>query len=232
MERFQMLRLSLLTLAITLSAVLPAISAESVLSQYRGVTLGDSVQIVIERLKLSAAEVKIVHERPVIVQELTSRPSRFISGSTLGPDPLTEIVFTFYEGRLARISVVYDRERTQGLTNEDLQEAMALVYGPSILISTRTQAPAVVAYDRQTIGQWEDSEARLLLWRERYPARVGLTITSIAGDQALQDGIAAGQRLHAAEAPALELARRTAEAAAVQAKDEKIRRENKAGFKP
>lgn len=65
-----MLYVSLLTLTCAMSLVLPATSAESVLSRYRGVTLGDSVQLV---------------------------------------------------------TVTYDRERTQGLTNADLHEAMGVV---------------------------------------------------------------------------------------------------------
>lgn len=227
-----MLRLSVLTLTFALSAALPATSAESVLSQYRGVTLGDSVQAVLEQLKLVATDVRVVHERPTVVQEVTWRPRRFISGTTVVPDPLAEMVLTFYENRLARISVVYDRERTQGLTDADLHEAMSPVYGQSILIATPTPGTLGHSYERLTIGHWEDGDTRLLLWREQYPTRVGLTITSIASDQSLQEAIEAGVTLRAAEAPAREVARRSAEAAAVVAKDEKARRENKAGFKP
>lgn len=227
-----MLFLSLLTLAGTLSFVVPAPAAESVLSQYRGVALGDSVQVVVDRLKLVASEVKVVHERPTVVQELTWRPHRFISGSTLEPDPLAEMVLTFYAGRLARIVVSYDRDLTEGLTNADLNESMGRVYGTSILIATPTQPSLMPSSERQTIGRWEDAETLLLLWRDQYPNRVGLTITSIARDAALQDGIAAGVRLDADEAPARDLARRTAKAAVTLAKDEKVRRENKAKFKP
>lgn len=61
---------------------------------------------------------------------------------------------------------------------------------------------------------------------------MGLIVTSIAGDAALQEAIADGVRLHAADAPVRDLARRTAEAAAIQARDEKTRRDNKAKFKP
>jgi len=227
-----MLRPSFLTLAFALSLALPATSAEPILSQYRGVTLGDAVQVVVDRLQLAAADVKVVHERPTVVQELTWRPHRFISGTSVVPDPLAEMVLTFYEGRLARIAVAYDREKTQELTDADLQEAIGRVYGRSLLIATPAKAVLALSYDRRTIGQWEDADTRLILWREQYPARVGLTITSIVSDQALQDAITAGVRLNASEAPALDLARRTAEAAAVQAKGEKTRRENIAGFKP
>ncbi len=227
-----MLRSFLLTLTLALSIALPATGAESPLAQYRGVTLGDSVQSVVDRLQLVASDVKVTHERPTVVQEVTWRQHRFISGSSVAPDTLAEMVLTFYDGRLARITVLYDRERTQGLTDIDLREAMGLVYGPSILIATPTPGTLGHAYARHTIGHWEDADSRLLLWREQYPTRLGLTISAIAADRDLQQVIATAESLRAAEAPARELARRSAEAAAVQAKDEKTRRENKAGFKP
>ena len=227
-----MLRVSLLALACMMSLGVPATSAEPVLSHYRGVTLGDSVQVVVDHLRLVAADVKVVHERPTLVQEVTWRPSRFVSGTTIEPDPLAEMVLTFRAGRLARIAVTYDRERTQGMTNEDLHEAMGSVYGVSMLIATPPQTTIAPSAERQTIGRWEDAETLLVLWREQYPNRVGLTVTSLAGDRALQVAIAEGVRVDAAEAPARDLARRTDEAAAIQARAEKIRQDNKAKFKP
>ena len=224
-----MLRVCLLAVASVMSVGVPATSGEPVLSHYRGVSLGDSVQVVVDHLRLVAADVKVVHERPTLVQEVTWRPSR---GTSIEPDPLAEMILTFSAGRLARIAVSYDRERTQGMTNEDLQEAMGSVYGVSMLIATPLQTTSTPSAERRTIGRWEDAETLLLLWREQYPNRVGLTITSLAGDQALQQAIAEGARVDAAEAPARDLPRRIDEAAAIQARAEKIRQDNKAKFKP
>jgi len=224
-----MLRVCLLAVASVMSVGVPATSGEPVLSHYRGVSLGDSVQVVVDHLRLVAADVKVVHERPTLVQEVTWGPSRVTS---IEPDPLAEMILTFSAGRLARIAVSYDRERTQGMTNEDLQEAMGSVYGVSMLIATPLQTTSTPSAERQTIGRWEDAETLLLLWREQYPNRVGLTITSLAGDQALQQAIAEGARVDAAEAPARDLPRRIDEAAAIQARAEKIRQDNKAKFKP
>jgi hypothetical protein len=223
---------ALLALACAVGLATPTIFAESVLANYRGVTLGDSIEVVVEQLKLSAADVKVVHERTALIQELTWRPRNATSGTTTQADSIADIVLTFQAGQLARIGVNYDRSRTQGLTDADLQEAMASVYGPSMLIATPTQPTASSASPRQTIGRWEDAETRLILWREQYPNRVGLIISSIASDARLQQMISDGERLAAAEGPARDLARRTADAAAIQARDEKIRRENKTNFKP
>jgi hypothetical protein len=201
------------------------------LSDYRSFTLGDSVQVIVDRLQLVPSDVKVVHERPT-VQEVTWRPQQFVSGTTVEPDSLAEMVLTFYEGRLARIAVIYDRARTQGLTDADLHEAIGSVYGVSLLVSVPTQRPISPPAERQTIGRWEDAKTFVLLWRENYPTRVGLTITSIPSELALQEAIEEGLQLHATQGAATDGVRRTAEAAALQARDEKTRRDNKATFKP
>jgi len=226
-----MLRVLLLTILCATALVRPAISAEPVLSQYRGVTLGDSVQVVADRLQVMATEAKVVHERPTLVQQITWRPNRFVSGTSVEPDPLAEMVLTFNLGQLARIAVIYDRERTQGMTNADLLEALIGVYGPSLLPSMAT-GTTTSSTDPETIGRWSDAQTLLLLSRDRYPSRVSLTITAIAADLAMQKAIEDGVRVDATEAPARDLARRDAESAALRARDEKIRRDNKAAFKP
>ena len=80
--------------------------------------------------------------------------------------------------------------------------------------------------------RWEDAGSLLSLWHDRYPERLGLILTAIAADATLQAVMAEGARQDSAEAPARELARRTAEAAALQARTDKIRLDNKAAFKP
>jgi hypothetical protein len=214
-----------------MSLVVPSQTTEAVLSHYRGVTLGDSVEKVAEQLKVTGSAIKVVHERPTLVQQMTWRPSRYISGSSLEPDPLAEMVLTFHLGRLARIAVAYDRERTAGLTDEDLLEVFQGMYGSPLLQSTARLTPALSS-DSQVSASWRDAESLLLLRRERYPSRVGMTSTSIASDLAMQEAITDGERLDANEAPARDVARRAAEATALQTRDDKVRRDNKAAFKP
>jgi hypothetical protein len=208
------------------------VAAEPALSQYRGVTLGDSVEMVVNRLQALGSSVKIVHERPALIQELTWRPRALVSGVTVTADSVGEIVLTFMDGALAQIGVHYDRERTQGMTDADLNEAVGRVYGSSLLPSTPTALPSATPAQRKVIGTWQDAETLLVLWREPYPSRVGLVITSIANLHTLPQALAEGVRLQTAAAPGLELARRAAAAAALQARDEKIRADNITKFKP
>ena len=225
-----MLRALLLTVVCATTLVLPATSAEPVLSRYRDVTLGDTVQVVVERLQMTLSDVKVVSERPTLVQQLTWRTRRFVSGADSAHDPVADMVLTFHLGRLTRIAVNYDRERTAGLTNADLHEAMSSVYGTSMLLSTPIQITPPAG--PEVIGRWEDAGTLVLLWREQYPTRVGLTIASMGADREAQVAIADGLRIDASEAPARDLARHAAEVAALRARDEKIRLDNKAMFKP
>ena len=227
-----MSRLLLLTALFTTALAIPVASAESVFSRYRGVTLGDSVQVVVDQLKAAPSDVKVVHARPTLVQQLSWRPRQFVSGASVEPDPMAEMLLTFHFGRLVRIAVIYDRNRTAGLTDADLHGALSGVYGTSMLRSTPIGATIALPADLHTVGRWGDGETLVLLWREKYPDRVRLTITAIDADLAMQQAVDDGLRLETSEAPERDLARRTAEATALRARDENVRRDNKAAFKP
>jgi len=58
-----------LTLTIVCVTAIPvsSTSAQSVLSRYRGVTSGDPVQVVVDQLKVTSSDVKVVHERPTLI---------------------------------------------------------------------------------------------------------------------------------------------------------------------
>jgi hypothetical protein len=203
-----------------------------VLSRYRGVTLGDPVQVVVDQLKVTSSDVKVVHERPTLIQRITWRPRRLVSGTVVEPDPLGEMVLTFHLGRLAGITATYDLERTTGLTNADLHEAFTNSYGTSILVPTPTRTTVASRAEPEIIGRWDDAETLVVLWRAPSTNRITLSVTSIATERAMQEAIADGLRLEASEAPARDLARRATEDAALRARDEKARSDNKAAFKP
>ena len=217
-----------LAIAVTLLLSIP-LHGDGEWSRYRVVTLGDSVATSIERLEIVEPTIKVLYEQPSLVQELTWRPHRFISGASVSPDPLGELVLTFMDGKLVRITATYDRDRTQGLSDADFVDLLGATYG---LARVPTRAIGVVRFEpRRTIANWGDDDALVRLWSEDHPRRVGLTITS-PGDAALQAAIANGIIVERDAAPARELARQAAAAAAVKQREEKTRLANKANFKP
>ena len=61
--RFNMCRVFTLTIVCATAIAVSSTSAQPVLSRYRGVTLGDPVQVVVDQLNVTSSDVKVVHER-------------------------------------------------------------------------------------------------------------------------------------------------------------------------
>jgi hypothetical protein len=223
----------LLAMLCATTVAVPVSGADSPFVHYRGVTLGDSVETVVDRLKATPADVRTLQERPTPVRELTWRPA-YRSGSSvrIEPDSMAEMVLTFHLNRLARITVTYDGDRIRGMTDVDLRDALIGVYGIAMLVSRPTEASVLSPAAPEPIGRWGDAQTRVLLWREARPDRVKLTITAIGANRAMEAALTDGARLEAAEAPARDLVRQVVEAAAAEAREQSARRENKAAFKP
>jgi hypothetical protein len=206
-----------------------AVSAAPVYSRYRGVSIGDSVSAAIASLHMTASDVAVVHARPAMIQQLTWRPNQF-TGGTGAPEALAEMVLTFHLGRLARVVATYDRDRTEGLTNADLHDVFTTIYGTSMLVPTPSRVRA--SSEPETIGQWGDGKTLVVLLREGYPRRIKLTVSSIAADRLLRDGLASGVRFDAIEAPARDMVRRASEEQTKRTRDAQSRVDNKSAFKP
>jgi hypothetical protein len=221
-------RLSTIVCAVVMAA--QAVAASPVYSRYRGVSIGDSVGTVVDSLQMTASDVAIVHARPAMIQQLTWRSNQFVTGRTNAPEALSEMVLWFHLGRLARVVATYDRDRTEGLTNADLHGSFTTIYGASMLVPT----PAGVrsSTEPEIIGQWGDGETLVLLSRETYPRRIRLTVSSVAADRLLQNGLTSGARLDAIEAPTRDMVRRASEEQTRRTRDAQSRVDNKSAFKP
>jgi hypothetical protein len=64
------------------------------------------------------ADVKVIHRHPVL-QEVTWWPPK-LPGTSFRSDTVEQILFSFYNAELYKISVTYDRTSTEGLTAEDM----------------------------------------------------------------------------------------------------------------
>ncbi len=98
------------------------------LSKYRNFSFGMSLVELSNQVDLKPLQTKLIHKRPAVIQELTWWP-REPSGSSLQADSVWQVFFTFYNGELYRILVTYDRHATDGLTAEDMVQAISAKYG-------------------------------------------------------------------------------------------------------
>jgi len=206
------------------------LSARAELSSYRGLRFGMNVAAVAQHCGISP-EPRIVDRRPELIQELMWLPPHV--GDTEG-DSVEKILFTFYNDQLARIAVSYERSRTEGLTAEDLIEAISATYGETVLPAIGAAAPGFSGRnaDDKILARWEDPQSSITLFRSKYLSSFGLVLLSKSLDGLTTVAHAEAILLDEREAPARESARQQGRSDQDRLKEEAVRRVNKAAFKP
>src|SRR5437773_1113458 len=129
MIRARILAMSLAGVVISSSGI----SAQD-LSRYREFQLGMSLVAVAQQAGITA-EARLLHQRPEVIQELMWQAPWSLLSSPPG-DSVTRVLLSFYNDQLFRIVVNYDRERTEGLTVDDMVAALSVTYGRATLATT------------------------------------------------------------------------------------------------
>ncbi len=199
-----------LVISIFLAALsMPLIYAQD-LSSYRGYRLGMNLPAVAKQADVKPAEAKVIYQRPAVIQELKWRPQSSYSSSAKG-DPVQEVLFSFYNGELYRIVVIYDQQKTEGLTDEDLIEGISAKYGtPTTPVAKIISSSPSQAYSdsEKAIARWEDSQSSINLFRFSYGSAPGMPVFSKRLDALAPSGaIVEATRLNELEAPQREIDR-------------------------
>src|SRR5580698_3843399 len=107
----------------------PMLNAQTAdLSKYRDFSIGTSVSVVLNRTGQKPGEVTAISDRPALIQQLTWWPGT-LPGTPLHKDGVEHIAFYFFNNALYKISVTYERTATEGLTPDDMVEALSAKYG-------------------------------------------------------------------------------------------------------
>ncbi len=202
--------------------------------KYREHTLASSLAAVIRTTEARETDAKLLHERPAMIQQLEWR-TPYSSGANGAVDPVRTVLFSFYNDQLYEIVVTYDRDRVEGMTNDDMIAALSSTYGPPLAKPARTvrsTLPVVIPPSVTVVAQWEDAGSWLSLSRNRYSPELQLVLISKALQPRAVAAISEAARLDAREAPERQRkARASAEEAARTASDA-AREANKAAFQP
>ena len=233
MTNFQRLSLAATACAL-LFGVAPLASAQD-LSRYRDIAFGSSVATVVAATGVTAADVKVIHQRPALIREFVWRP-QYAGGRSLGrSEAARDITFRFYDDQLFSIVVVYEARLVEGMTSADIIDAVSTVYGPAMVTPASQPAAAIPSGSINSstpIARWQSSDHEFTLMREVYPATFRLLGVSkqlgIAARAAEMEAV----RLDKQEAP-----KRLAEQAAADAERkrtaaDKTRATNKGEFRP
>ena len=203
------------------------------LSRYREFQFGMDLLAVAKQADVEPSEARVVHQRPALIQELEWRPQRAL-GPSSEADPVKEVLFSFYNGELFRVLVNYDQSKTEGLTDEDMVEAISAQYG----IATKPTAKIILfssfhIYNdsEKVIARWEDTQYSFNLFRSSYQPTFGLLVFSKRLDRSAVAAIAEAIRLDDQEAPQREIERQRKQEEESRAAQEKARPANKGNFR-
>lgn len=212
---------------------MPLIYAQD-LSKYREFQLGMDLLAFAKQAGVDPSEAKVIYQRPAVIQELEWWTP--ISSSSLPQaDPVKEILFSFYNGALYRIVVNYDKDRTSGLSDEDLIESISAKYGtPTMPAAKVISSPSSQYYSdsEKVLARWEDQECSFNLFRFSYQSSPGMLIYSKRLDALAQAAIVQAIHLNAQEAPQREIERQNKQDEERRAAEKEARPASKANFRP
>jgi len=173
----KILRNSLLCLGVVLLAS-PILRAQD-FSKYRGFSLGASMATVLTQTEKKPADAKVIHARPTLIQELTWWPPA-VPGVSYRADSAEQMLFSFCDGELYKISVTYDTNSTQGLTAADMVKSISAKYGPATVLDMAPDSLSIAGFSNsdKTVASWEDSQYFFKLVRSPFTNRFGLILFS------------------------------------------------------
>jgi hypothetical protein len=225
--KMKTIRCSILCFVVLLLTA-PLLRAQD-LSKYRHFTLGMSLTRVLERTDQKMAGVKMIHGRAALIQEVTWWPPN-IPGSSYRSGTVEQILFSFYNAELYKISVTYDRTSTEGLTAEDMVKSIAAKYGPATSVKPEVDSATNERYDmrQKPVATWEDSQYSFNLVRSSFSGSFELLIYSKRLNAEAAVALAEAVKLEKEEEPQREAERQKKQTGDLEA----TRRKNQKSFRP
>jgi hypothetical protein len=200
------------------------------LSSYRGLKLGMSLAAASKLAGSRPTDARTVQKRPAMIQEMNweLRPAQ----PNPKPDPVKDGLLSFYNGELFRIIVTYDRYKIEGMSADDMVQAISATYG------TATKPTAEIPYHSNyaevapVLARWEDSDYSYDLVRTGDRSSFALVLYSKRLDALARTSIVEAARLDAEEAPQRELDKQKKRDDDDRLALDKARAVNKPNFRP
>jgi hypothetical protein len=226
---------SVRTLFASLVAILFSVSVCSgqELAKYRGFQLGSTTESVLAAIGMKPSDVRTIHTQPAVLEELEWNPQRSFAGQPIA-ESLRQIRFSFLNGELYKMIVGYDYLQTEGLTTEDVIDAVSSQFGKATVSNAATMvsvSSSVFDDQQRVLALWEDSEYAYSLFRS-YVGSFGLVIVAKQRNSAADTAAAEAVIRERLEAPQKELDRRAQADQERLASQEKARLVNKPKFRP
>jgi hypothetical protein len=154
----------LVSVALLLLSV-PMLSAQS-FSKYRNFSLGSSLAVVSKQADVTQSQINVIHQAPVLMQDVTYWPGE--SGTTpMEADAVQQMQLSFCNGGLYSINVLYKSSATQGLSDEDMIQAVSITYGVATRSAPDKNLPETLKFGSPDVqlATWQDSQDSVTLSR-------------------------------------------------------------------
>jgi hypothetical protein len=228
-----MISCRMLATSVFCAALFSSLGAAQDLAKYRDFQFGMSLESVAKQIHMNASAAKTTHQRPAVIQTLQWDQLGY-SDRAPKDGSVRNVRFDFYNGELSKMVVTYDPAGTEGLTTDDVTEAISAIYGPAtkpertIAVSTSS----IYEDNEKVLACWEDAQYSYNLFRSFYGNAFGLVAFSKKLDRMASDSSQEADWLNKLEAPGKELARQMKQEADKRAAQEKARLISKPKFRP
>jgi len=202
--------------------------------RYRDFQLGGDLPSISALTGVAVSEARAVHLRPALMQELRWQRPYSSSTTPSQTDSVKQIMFSFYNDQLSKMVVDYDHDRTAGMTDADLIDAISVDYGPRVKPGARTGRGTLTRVEEESgtlVARWAGADYAVALYRG-FSSDVRLIVASPRLDALARTADGQATRLDDREAPQREIARQKKETEDARASQEKSRVANKAAFRP
>jgi hypothetical protein len=203
-------------------------------ARYRGYVLGGDLALISSLSGVAPAQVKAIHLRPALIQQLEWQRPYALNGAA-PVDVVKQIIFSFYNDQLFKMMIDYDADRTAGMTDEDLVEAISTEYGATVKSPVRARRAVAAGEEDESgapVAHWGDADYSVVLYRAIYTSGFRVVVASPRLDALARAATVQATRLDDLNAPKVEAARLKKEAADARASQAKMRTVNKAAFRP
>jgi hypothetical protein len=180
------------------------------LSKYRAFSLGMALSELSTQVGPYSHWTTLIHQRPAVIQELTFWS---LSASRAPVGGVSEILFSFYNGDLYRMVVTYDPYATEGMTDDDMVQAISARYGTATRLYPEINLPTndVNASTEMVIARWEDSQNSVNLLASSNENSFRLAVFSKRLDARAKAAIIDSERLEKQVAPQVDIERQKKE---------------------
>jgi hypothetical protein len=202
------------------------------LSTYRGMQFGMNPDAAAKLADTKAADAKVIHELPDLIQEIDWQPRASFTPDPVKVDPVRDALLSFFKGQLFRIVVTYDSHKIEGMSADDMIDAISLTYGKATKPDAAIPFHSNFSEVARVVARWEGGDYAADLVRTGDQNSFAMVLYSKPLEALADASIMRAVRLEAQEAPQREIDNQKKRADAERLVLDNARSVNKPNFEP